>query len=277
MTQTAKPRPKAEPVPPIPDWLLRERDEDAKRAVPFNANAKVEKQMVIEAASFQGWVDAQLQLPALKPSRRFAPQPDGGVVTIGKWVLYRRVLPVFEYKAERFGFFWLGEPRWRRACLPLLRNGRLFGSVRFTHEVTFPILADAKLEPWMSPTPSEVWSQRPGLRAARGRVLVGGLGLGWFAQAVREKKGVREVVVVERDPDIAAYFGDHARRFLGVPFRVEVADFYEYAEARHGEFDSIVADIWKEFGDAGWDRRFQALKRSAGCRVWGWGDYVPRD
>jgi len=62
------------------------------------------------------------------------------------------------------------------------------GVVRFTGDVVIPTLYDfaslPTLNVWMSLTPMEVFTLRPGLRLARGKVVVAGLGLGWFLQKV---------------------------------------------------------------------------------------------
>ena len=40
---------------------------------------------------------------------------------------------------------------------------------------------------WMSLTPSEMATQRPGVQKAQGTVVIGGLGLGWLLRKVCEK------------------------------------------------------------------------------------------
>ena len=50
---------------------------------------------------------------------------------------------------------------------------------------------------WMSLTPNEMISQRDGIEAAKGTVVIGGLGLGWFLRKVCEKESVDRVIVVD--------------------------------------------------------------------------------
>jgi predicted membrane-bound spermidine synthase len=132
----------------------------------------------------------------------------------------------------------------------------------------------------MSPTPSEVMSQRPGIRAARGRVLVGGMGMGWFAKEVARKPAVEKVVVVEQDPEIARYFG---RRFADGPaVEVVVGDAYEVGRGMmaKGLVDSALFDIWPMADDAAFCPTWRAFKeecKAARVKAWGWGDFTPRD
>ena len=57
---------------------------------------------------------------------------------------------------------------------------------------------------WMSISPLEIESQEIGIRAARGHVLIFGLGLGWAAAAAACRDPVEAVTVVEVDPNVLA-------------------------------------------------------------------------
>lgn len=52
-------------------------------------------------------------------------------------------------------------------------------------------------QPWMSITPMEVFTQRAGLRRAKGHVVIAGLGLGWLFLRVAERKQVKKITVIE--------------------------------------------------------------------------------
>jgi hypothetical protein len=58
---------------------------------------------------------------------------------------------------------------------------------------------------WMSLTPNEMLSQRSGIQKASGKVLIGGLGLGWFLRKVCAKPMVEEVIVVEKSRGVNAF------------------------------------------------------------------------
>lgn len=80
------------------------------------------------------------------------------------------------------------------AGLPISAADDLYhdgGRAYFDEPVDIPVL-QYHLEPdqrpwesdrwdaWMSLTPMEMWSQRSGVQAATGRVILGGLGMGWL-------------------------------------------------------------------------------------------------
>ncbi len=72
------------------------------------------------------------------------------------------------------------------------------------------------------------------------------------------------------------------RRAPAAPCEIVVGDFHDIAKDRdqaaalHKQYDSIVVDIWRGYGDARDDHRFQLLKRHYKGRLWGWGDYAER-
>jgi hypothetical protein len=120
----------------------------------------------------------------------------------------------------------------------------------------------------MSMTPMEVISQRPGLRKARGNVLIGGLGMGWLTRRVCEKKGVSHVTVCEIDPGIAQFFGYQLKREFK-HLDIEVVDVYHHLDSKFHVYDTILMDIWSSGGGAELDSRFKFVMVSH-PRVWGW-------
>jgi len=96
----------------------------------------------------------------------------------------------------------------------------------------------------MSDSPAEMFYHYPAVEAAHGRVLVGGLGLGMYANMISHKKEVKEVVVVEIDPDVIKLTGRYLR-YKGKKVKVVKADLWEYLKAgRGGHFDFIYIDIY---------------------------------
>ncbi len=97
---------------------------------------------------------------------------------------------------------------------------------------------------WMSLVPGEMESQMPHLAAARGTVVVCGLGMGVMAYAVSARRAVERVVVVEKDPEVIAMFRQFAD-FETWPQRAKI-DIVE-ADARQVRVDGVdflYADIW---------------------------------
>lgn len=123
---------------------------------------------------------------------------------------------------------------------------------------------------WMSLTPQEMITQRPGVRAARGTVVLGGLGLGWLLRKVCEKPSVERVVVVERSRELLDWYGsDLCRRHEKVT-DVVCDDVYDQI-GMHGPAARYVLDIWHAWGDAKSDPSYRSAKARLGRRLWGWG------
>lgn len=160
-----------------------------------------------------------------------------------------------------------------------LVQGRRRGSVFFTTPVEIPILAEIvspRLSPktWMSMTPQEAISQRSGIRLATGKVMVGGLGMGWFLAKVAAKPSVTSIVLVERSkalcdwilPEVKKKWPHVNDKLTDVVFDDAVASI-----GRFGEGTRYLLDIWERYGDARTDKEFQqAVVRHE--HVWGWGD-----
>lgn len=160
-----------------------------------------------------------------------------------------------------------------------LAQGNRRGKVAFTGDVVIPHLSELKPgndtpSTWMSETPSELMSQRSGIQKATGRVVIGGLGLGWFLNKVCTKKSVTEVIVVEREkvlaewlwPVLTKLYPAVAAKACWVP-----ADIYQFmAEDKAYWADTrYLLDIWETY--PGCDMKFYEFKKVV-PNLWGWGD-----
>jgi len=97
---------------------------------------------------------------------------------------------------------------------------------------------------WMSLVPGEMESQMPHLAAARGTVVVCGLGMGVMAYAVSARTAVERLVVVEKDPEVVAMFHEFAG-FEAWPQRAKIEIVEADArEVRVDGVDFLYADIW---------------------------------
>ncbi|MEX1368350.1 MAG: hypothetical protein AB1Z98_34785, partial [Nannocystaceae bacterium] len=107
-----------------------------------------------------------------------------------------------------------------RYCVRLHRAGHTLltwwgnqvGTVLFDTDVIIPALYQARTAedpgegywgqtPWMSLTPAELMTLRPGTRLAKGRTIVAGLGLGHQLIEVSRRVQVRRVILVELDQE----------------------------------------------------------------------------
>ena len=121
----------------------------------------------------------------------------------------------------------------------------------FTSPVRFPAIYEGT-KPWMSVCPSEILSMQGDIAAARGKVLVLGLGLGYYPFMISGKMDVEEVTVVERSPEIVKLFEENLLPQFPFGFKIETAqcDAYDYLdEVEPGEFDFIYCDLWMGAAD----------------------------
>lgn len=107
---------------------------------------------------------------------------------------------------------------------------------------------------WMSDSPQEVEQHVRQLKLARGRVLVGGLGIGLAVAILARNRRVREIVVVEKSPDVVRLVSPHAWKFVeridrGPSLTVVNSCLFEYLKsAGHKPFDFAFLDIWMPTG-----------------------------
>lgn len=115
----------------------------------------------------------------------------------------------------------------------------------------------------MTDHPTEIWDMVPAAQALRGRVLVGGLGLGVIlAMIKRFAPRVVSVVVVERERDVI----DLIKPTISTTCpSVEIAhvDLFDYLDVcEPGEFDSAFFDIWYGTGEMTWAQHIVPLRRA---------------
>lgn len=110
----------------------------------------------------------------------------------------------------------------------------------------------------MTNTPSEVADHLPFIRSATGDVLIFGLGLGMVVQALIEKETVRNITIVEIDPEIIELSGKH---YLRASEKVTViqGDAFEFYEKKN--YDAIWFDIWDDIDDENLPQMRQLKKR----------------
>lgn len=97
---------------------------------------------------------------------------------------------------------------------------------------------------WMCITPNEMNTMKEAIDLAKGRVLVLGLGLGYYPYMISLKDEVKEIVVIEKDKRIIDVFNANiAPNFRNSKITVINADAYEYLKTNQ-DFDMVFADLW---------------------------------
>jgi spermidine synthase len=112
----------------------------------------------------------------------------------------------------------------------------------------------------MSDTPMELRTMEEAVSRARGRVLVGGLGLGIVTLAMLAKSEVEHVTVLERSDDVRALVEP---RVPLPPDRVTVvtADVFKWKPEAGEQFDTVWMDIWSDIPNYGNIHQMTRLKR----------------
>lgn len=117
----------------------------------------------------------------------------------------------------------------------------------FTEPVRFPTLYEGTV-PWVSVCPSEINSMKEQMERACGRVLILGLGLGYFPYIISAKSSVESITIVELSRDVIDIF--EAELLPQFPHRSKIrivhADALEFLDdVRPDEYDYCFADIWE--------------------------------
>lgn len=112
------------------------------------------------------------------------------------------------------------------------------------HRKDMVVLAEGSIT-WITDCPRERDSQRFAIDKCAGRVLIGGLGIGWIVEQLQATPEVTEIVVVEITQEII----DLVWQYLDVPkasiVRMDLKDYLETASG----FDYIYIDIWPDVND----------------------------
>ena len=121
----------------------------------------------------------------------------------------------------------------------------------FDGTVKFPTIYEGEM-PWMSVCPSETSTIDPFINKAFGKVLVLGLGLGYFPFRIAESDKVEKIVIVEINQGIIDLFTDNIFPFFPHKEKFEFvhADALKYLEGvNNSDFDYCFADIWEGVAD----------------------------
>lgn len=105
---------------------------------------------------------------------------------------------------------------------------------------------------WMSVTPHEINTMSRHIEKAKGRVLVLGLGLGYFPFHVSNKDEVSSVTIVERNTTAIKLFEEKILPFFPNGEKIKIAkdDAVEFLRANVDNYDFVFADLWHTSRDA---------------------------
>lgn len=241
------------------------------------------RRITFDGPQFQEWIYETLPMArtmqTMEPSRA---AKEG--VKLGEFVFYMLPLPMWRWGSRWEGLvpFILPDTRLvpMRCALEIYR-ARQAAQCAFSTEISIPVLSKPdpfsreRLEPWMSLTPNEVFTQRGQIRRAKKDTAMAGLGLGWAARRVLQRKQVTHLTIYEKSQEILDHFGQPLQEDFGDKLTLVCADAYEVDWMQH---NVALWDIWEDWGEAAWDRKYLAIRDNMemhGKVCVGWGQGVP--
>lgn len=148
-------------------------------------------------------------------------------------------------------------------------------SIVFDGDIEIPRVcefSEARSELWMSYTPQEVLTQRPGLRKAQGHVIIVGLGMGWLLQRVLSKKSVTRVTLVERSQELVDWVLPSIESSFPEDKKLDVVVGDAYGIVQKLAADVALWDIWETLGAVD---QSDEQSMATGCpdikETWFWG------
>lgn len=172
-----------------------------------------------------------------------------------------------------------------RYCIRLHRAGRQLmtwfgdrtGSVIFDSDVHIPAIYQClpgqpgvwNETPWMSLTPAEILTLREGSRMARGKVVIGGLGLGHQLIEVSKRLQVKEIVLVELSQELVDFYLPRVRPLVKKRLTVLVGNAYDIIPTLTANVALI--DIFPAYGGNEAATRELAKRSPKIKKMWGWG------
>jgi len=238
--------------------------------IPFDETFKwpgTRGMITFDGPQFQEWAHETLPVSrGLEPMSQ--PEATRSGIKIDDFVFYLLRLPLYRwgsrYEGMGFfgGFFLPTDNVPIRTTLEVYR-GKQHGNCGFSTPINMPVLAKpdrftaGKLNPWMSLTPNEILTQRGQIRRAKKNTAMAGLGLGWAARKVLERKQVTHLTVYEQSQGVIDYFGASLKKDFPGKVTLVCADAYEVDWLKH---DVALWDIWDDWGGASWDSKFDKIR-----------------
>ena len=122
----------------------------------------------------------------------------------------------------------------------------------FDKEFTFPTVFENDVE-WMAIKPNEIETMKKPIDNAKGRVLVYGLGLGYYAYMISIKRDVSQITIVERDESVISLFKENILPQFENKHKIKIiqSDAFDYAKAQanKGKYDFVFVDLWHDISD----------------------------
>ncbi len=231
----------------------------SRPAIPWTENFPITDDPVIDAAT---WTPFRL-FPVPGTNLKRKPEPETSVYSPSKqWCYDEHPLACADYLS---------------LCTSTKRT-----HVVFNGEVLIPRIHELNpdgsyKELWMTYTPQEVATLRPGLRKAKKHTIIGGLGMGWLLTRTLQRKAVTKVTLVERSQELCDWV---------LPAIQTKVTPQEYSKLTVVVGDAITTiptlsadvalwDIWKSLGAVDHDDEVKMAERCPNIKTtWFWGASV---
>lgn len=122
----------------------------------------------------------------------------------------------------------------------------------FTKEFKFPTVFENGVE-WMAIKPNEIETMKPHIKKMQGNVAVFGLGIGYFAYMISEKKEVSKITIIERDESVIELFKSHILPQIPNKEKITIVKCDAFDFAKHQmekySFDYAFVDLWHDVSD----------------------------
>lgn len=117
----------------------------------------------------------------------------------------------------------------------------------FNEPFSFPVIYENGRE-WMSLKPNEIETMRRPLSRAKGNILVGGLGIGYFAYMCACAPSVTSVTVLERSPEVIKLIEDNILPLVSGREKIKIieGDAVLFAREHLKEYDYSFMDLWHD-------------------------------
>lgn len=106
---------------------------------------------------------------------------------------------------------------------------------------------------WMCVTPHEMETMEPSINEARGKVLVFGLGLGYYPFMISLKNNVSSITIVEKDPNVISLFTKYILPQFPNKEKITIVeeDAFSYIDNNKIEdtFNYSFVDLWHNVDD----------------------------
>lgn len=127
---------------------------------------------------------------------------------------------------------------------------------------------------WMTDLPEELFQIAEAIAdfQPKGKVLVGGLGLGILAKTLTQQPGVEQVTVVEINKDVINLCATK-------DYEVINADIFKFLSSTDRAFDYYMLDTWTGTGEGDWWTNVLPLKRTIQAKwgrqkIWCWAEDI---